>query len=85
MECCGWTGLIDWTSNMVIINSSQLLFPCSCHNGCSASVEAWLVTNVGVVLGICLAVAVLELLGMILSICLCKKVRTEYYTKVSKY
>ncbi|CAL8352784.1 unnamed protein product [Merluccius merluccius] len=111
MECCGWTGHADWNGNMVIVNSSQLLFPCSCQNGslatgnssdsgfceaqtpewpvydtgCSANVEGWLVTNVGVVLGICLGVAVIELLGMILSICLCKNVRTEYYTKVSKY
>ncbi|CAL8243650.1 unnamed protein product [Lota lota] len=112
MECCGWTGHVDWNGNMVIVNSSQLLFPCSCQNislatgnsssdsgfcealtaewpvydaGCSASVEAWLVTNVWVVLGICLGVAVIEILGMILSICLCKNVHTEHYTKVSKY
>ncbi|KAM3877294.1 CD82 antigen-like [Diretmus argenteus] len=111
MECCGWTGRLDWNSNMVIVNSSQLLFPCSCQNislstgnfsdsgfceaqtpdwpvydvGCSATVESWLLTNLGVVLGICLAVAVIELLGMILSICLCRSVHTEDYTKVPKY
>lgn len=32
MECCGWTGRLDWNANMVIVNSSQLLFPCSCQN-----------------------------------------------------
>ncbi|XP_056134659.1 CD82 antigen-like [Lampris incognitus] len=111
MECCGWTGRLDWNSNMVIVNSSQLLFPCSCQNismatgnfsdsgfceaqtpdwpvydmGCSASVEGWLLTNLGGILGICLGVAVIELLGMILSICLCKSVHTEDYTKVPKY
>ncbi|KAM4631058.1 CD82 antigen-like isoform 1-T2 [Polymixia lowei] len=111
MECCGWTGRMDWSGNMVVVNSSQLLFPCSCQNtslltgnssesgfceaqtpdwpvfdaGCSASVESWLLTNVGVILGICLGVAVIELLGMILSICLCKNVHTEDYTKVPKY
>lgn len=111
MECCGWTGHEDWDNNMVVINSSKLLFPCSCQNvsmatgnfsdsgfcdapgpnwpvydvGCAASVENWLLTNIGVVLGICLGVAFIELLGMILSICLCKNVHTEDYTKVPKY
>ncbi|KAM6942881.1 CD82 antigen-like [Xenentodon cancila] len=111
MACCGWSSHQDWSSNIVIINSSQLLFPCSCQNvtlasgnfsdsgfceaqtpdwpvydvGCAASVESWLITNIGVVLGICLAVAFIELLGMILSICLCKNVHMEAYTKVPKY
>uniref|UniRef100_A0A671X0Y4 Tetraspanin n=1 Tax=Sparus aurata TaxID=8175 RepID=A0A671X0Y4_SPAAU len=87
MECCGWTGRMDWSGNMVIVNSSQLLFPCSCQNislatgnfsdsgfceaqtpdwpvydvGCAASVESWLLTNIGVVLGICLGVALIEI------------------------
>ncbi|XP_029969241.1 CD82 antigen-like [Salarias fasciatus] len=53
--------------------------------GCASSVESWLLTNMAVVLGICLAVALIELLGMILSICLCRKVHKEDYTKVPKY
>lgn len=111
MECCGWSGREDWQGNPVIVNSSQLLFPCSCQNvshsagnssesgfcealspdwpvyetGCSSSVEDWILTNAGVILGICLGVAVVELLGMILSICLCKSVQQEDYTKVPKY
>ncbi|KAG7482821.1 hypothetical protein JOB18_031113 [Solea senegalensis] len=111
MECCGWDGRQDWSGNMVIINSSRLLFPCTCQNasltsgnisdsgfcealtpdwpvydvGCAATVESWLLTNIGVVLGICLAVALIELLGMILSICLCRNIRNEDYTKVPKY
>lgn len=107
---------MDWNGNMVIVNSSQLLFPCSCQNvsaatgnfsesgfceaqtpdwpvydvvsrvfsavpsssshppvldanpacvvvftqGCADSVESWLLTNIGVVLGICLGVALIE-------------------------
>ncbi|XP_034425561.1 CD82 antigen-like [Hippoglossus hippoglossus] len=111
MECCGWNAHLDWNGNMVIVNSSQLLFPCSCQNislaagnfsdsgfceaptpdwpvydvGCAASVERWLLTNIGVVLGICLAVALIELLGMILSMCLCRNVHREDYTKVPKF
>ncbi|XP_065808608.1 CD82 antigen [Labrus bergylta] len=111
MECCGWNGGNDWNGNMVIVNSSRLLFPCSCQNvsvssgnfsesgfceaqtpdwpvystGCADSVESWLLTNIGVVLGICLGVAFIELLGMILSMCLCRNIHTEDYTKVPKY
>ncbi|XP_077569863.1 CD82 antigen-like [Stigmatopora nigra] len=111
MECCGWNGQGDWNKNPVIINSSQLLFPCSCQNislaagnvsesgfceaqtpdwpvydtGCAVSVENWLLTNIGVVLGICIAIAFIELLGMTLAICLCKNVHREDYTKVPKY
>ncbi|XP_049574086.1 CD82 antigen isoform X1 [Syngnathus scovelli] len=111
MECCGWNGQSDWNGNMVIINSSQLLFPCSCYNmsvatgnisesgfceaqtpewpvydtGCALNVESWLLTNIGVVLGICVAIALIELLGMVLAIWLCKNIHREDYTKVPKY
>lgn len=111
MECCGWIDRTDWSGNMIVVNSSQLLFPCSCHNishnsgnfsdsgfceaktpdwpvydvGCAASVETWLLTNIGVVLAVCLGVTLIELLGMILSICLCRNVHMEDYTKVPKY
>ncbi|KAG7468463.1 hypothetical protein MATL_G00143400 [Megalops atlanticus] len=53
--------------------------------GCVSSVENWLFNNSGVILGICAGVAVIELLGMILSMCLCKSVHQEDYTKVPKY
>ncbi|XP_029000820.1 CD82 antigen-like [Betta splendens] len=111
MECCGWESYQDWLDNMAIVNSSQLLFPCSCQNvslasgnfsdsgfceaqtpdwpvydmGCADSVEQWVLSNIWFILGICLGVAVIELLGMILSICMCKHVHQEDYTKVPKY
>uniref|UniRef100_A0A3P9PQU1 Tetraspanin n=1 Tax=Poecilia reticulata TaxID=8081 RepID=A0A3P9PQU1_POERE len=53
--------------------------------GCITSVEKWLLDNCGIILGICIGVAVLQLLGMILSMCLCKSVVQEDYTKVPKY
>ncbi|KAF5901352.1 CD82 antigen-like, partial [Clarias magur] len=53
--------------------------------GCVYVVESWLFTNYGVILGICLGVAVIELLAMILSMGLCKSVQQEEYTKVPKY
>ncbi|KAJ7994483.1 hypothetical protein DPEC_G00249720 [Dallia pectoralis] len=112
MDCCGWNNPKDWDANPFVVNSSHLLFPCSCQNaslagnhsasdrgfceaassiwpvydtGCSSKVESWILTNAAMVLGICVGVAVIELLGMILSICLCKSVHTEEYTKVPKY
>lgn len=110
MQCCGWNDGLDWMGNLVIQNSSQLLFPCSCENvslsagnssagfcesptaywpvyqqGCSSSILNWIVTNVWVVLGVCVSVALLQLLAVILSVCLWKNVGTEDYTKVPKY
>ncbi|XP_061740831.1 CD82 antigen-like isoform X4 [Nerophis ophidion] len=110
MECCGWNGPMDWNGNMVIINSSQLLFPCSCQNvsiatgnvskngfceaqtpdwpvydtGCSARVESLFLTNIGVVLSICIGITFIELMGMILAIRLCRNIHLEDYTKVPK-
>ncbi|KAE8296144.1 CD82 antigen Metastasis suppressor Kangai-1-like protein [Larimichthys crocea] len=111
MKCCGWNGPGNWTENIIIKNSTQNLYSCSCRNesrpgtdlkdvglclhmsadlpiyemGCISSVEKWLLDNCGVILGICVGVAVVELLGMILSMCLCKSVVQEDYTKVPKY
>ncbi|GLD66268.1 CD82 antigen-like protein [Lates japonicus] len=45
----------------------------------------WPLTSIGVVLGLLPRVAFIELLGMILSICLCRNIHTEDYTKVPKY
>ncbi|XP_030632295.1 CD82 molecule b [Chanos chanos] len=53
--------------------------------GCADSVEDWLLRNSGVILGICVGVAAIELFGMILSMCLCKIIHQEDYTKVPKY
>lgn len=32
MKCCGWTGPGNWSDNLLIKNSSQNLYPCSCRN-----------------------------------------------------
>ncbi|XP_056334148.1 CD82 molecule b [Danio aesculapii] len=53
--------------------------------GCISSLEDWILRNCGVILGVCVGIAVIELLGMILSMCLCKSVQQEDYTKVPKY
>ncbi|XP_017296141.1 CD82 antigen [Kryptolebias marmoratus] len=53
--------------------------------GCASEVEKWFNTNIGVVLGIYIAVALIELLGMIVSICLCRNITTQTYTEVPKY
>ncbi|XP_050991010.1 CD82 molecule b [Labeo rohita] len=53
--------------------------------GCISTVEDWLLSNCGVILGVCVGIGVIELLGMILSMCLCRSVQQEDYTKVPKY
>ncbi|XP_007455866.1 PREDICTED: CD82 antigen isoform X2 [Lipotes vexillifer] len=53
--------------------------------GCMEKVRAWLQENLGVILGVCVGVAVIELLGMLLSISLCRHVHSEDYSKVPKY
>ncbi|XP_072447965.1 CD82 antigen-like [Chiloscyllium punctatum] len=52
--------------------------------GCMSNVEEWLYQN-GIILGVCIGVAVTELLGLILSMYLCKNVEQEDYLKVPKY
>ncbi|XP_054443094.1 CD82 antigen [Pteronotus mesoamericanus] len=53
--------------------------------GCMQKVEAWLQDNLGIILGVCVGIAVIELLGMLLSICLCRHIHSEDYSKVPKY
>ncbi|XP_004852048.1 CD82 antigen [Heterocephalus glaber] len=53
--------------------------------GCREKVQAWLQENLGVILGVCVGVAAIELLGMFLSLCLCWHIRSEDYSKVPKY
>ncbi|XP_028843616.1 CD82 molecule b [Denticeps clupeoides] len=53
--------------------------------GCADSVEEWLLSNNGVILGICVGVAVVEILGLFLSMCLCRSIQAEDYTKVPRY
>lgn len=55
------------------------------QEGCMEKVQEWLKENLGVILGVCVGVAVVELLGMLLSICLCRHVHSEDYSKVPKY
>ncbi|XP_053139672.1 CD82 antigen [Hemicordylus capensis] len=66
------------------VNSTSDVWPV--HNQeCQTGVKIWVKDNLGVILGVCSGVAFIELLGMVLSICLCKNIHTEDYTKVPKY
>ncbi|XP_005064946.1 CD82 antigen [Mesocricetus auratus] len=53
--------------------------------GCMKKVQLWLEENLGILLGVCVGVAVIELLGLLLSICLCRHIHSEDYSKVPKY
>uniref|UniRef100_A0A8D0G6H7 Tetraspanin n=1 Tax=Sphenodon punctatus TaxID=8508 RepID=A0A8D0G6H7_SPHPU len=67
-------------------NQTKLPVNWPVHNkGCKDNVQSWLQDNLGIILGVCAGVAVIELLGMVLSISLCKNIHTEDYTKVPKY
>ncbi|XP_017914700.1 PREDICTED: CD82 antigen isoform X1 [Capra hircus] len=55
------------------------------QEGCMEKVQGWLQENLGVILGVCVGVAVIELLGMFLSMFLCRRVHSEDYSKVPKY
>lgn len=52
--------------------------------GCMSNVQNWLQDNLGIILGVCTGVAVIELLGMVLAISLCKNIHKEEYSKVPK-
>ncbi|XP_029438046.1 CD82 antigen [Rhinatrema bivittatum] len=53
--------------------------------GCMEGVQSWLQDNIGIILGICVGVAVIEVFGMVLSVCLCRNIHSEEYSKVPKY
>ncbi|XP_052039014.1 CD82 antigen [Apodemus sylvaticus] len=55
------------------------------REGCMEKAQAWLQENFGILLGVCAGVAVIELLGLLLSICLCRYIHSEDYSKVPKY
>lgn len=55
------------------------------QQGCMKQVESWLQDNLGIILGVCVGVGVTELIGLFLSICLCRNIHNEDYTKVPKY
>uniref|UniRef100_A0A3Q2GPL1 CD82 molecule b n=1 Tax=Cyprinodon variegatus TaxID=28743 RepID=A0A3Q2GPL1_CYPVA len=76
----GWSQSKKHPLSMSGCDRTAIPFP-----GCMTSVEKWLMDNCGIILGICVGVAVVELLGMILSMCLCKSVVREDYSKVPKY
>ncbi|KAI4537292.1 hypothetical protein MG293_012155 [Ovis ammon polii] len=53
------------------------------QEGCMEKVQGWLQENLGVILGVCVGVAVIELLGMFLSMFLCRRVHSEDYSKTT--
>ncbi|XP_030056681.1 CD82 antigen [Microcaecilia unicolor] len=71
-------GFCTISSNSTVYNSFH-------SKGCMEKVQSWLKNNLGIILGICVGVAVIEVFGMMLSICLCRNIHSEDYTKVPKY
>uniref|UniRef100_A0A8D0B6X1 Tetraspanin n=1 Tax=Salvator merianae TaxID=96440 RepID=A0A8D0B6X1_SALMN len=77
-------GVSFCTLDTASVNTTVVEWPVK-KQGCMEGVQKWLQENLGIILGVCTGVAVIELLGMVLSICLCKNIHTEDYTKVPKY
>lgn len=76
--------LVNGTSNSTVGGNDPERWPVH-KEGCMEKVQAWLQENLGIILGVCVGVAVIELLGMLLSICLCRHIHSEDYSKVPKY
>ncbi|XP_053417269.1 CD82 antigen [Nycticebus coucang] len=55
------------------------------QEGCMKKVQAWLQENLSMILGVCGGITIIEVLGMLLSICLCRHIHSEDYSKVPKY
>ncbi|KAM9220174.1 CD82 antigen isoform 1-T3 [Dugong dugon] len=77
-------GFCQQPSNNTVISNNPEYWPVY-KEGCMKKVQAWLQENMAVILGVCVGVAVIELLGMLLSICLCRHIHSEDYSKVPKY
>ncbi|KAM4617167.1 CD82 antigen [Discoglossus pictus] len=75
---------VNMTQSSGFCNGGSTDWPVN-KQGCVKGVESWLQDNLGIILGVCVGVAVIELLGLILSICLCRNIQNEDYTKVPKY
>ncbi|XP_078511120.1 CD82 antigen-like isoform X2 [Lissotriton helveticus] len=52
--------------------------------GCMSSVQSWLSSNILLIVGVCLGVALLELFVMTLSMCLCRNLDQDY-NKLARY
>lgn len=77
-------GFCEDTNSTIQGDNNYLDWPVY-DQGCMEKVQKWLQENLGVILGVCVGIAVVELLGMVLSICLCRHVHSEDYSKVPKY
>ncbi|XP_049746915.1 CD82 antigen [Elephas maximus indicus] len=77
-------GFCEAPSNATLPGNNPEYWPVY-KEGCMKRVQEWLQENLGIILGVCLGVAVIEVLGMLLSICLCRHIHSEDYSKVPKY
>ncbi|KAB1272766.1 CD82 antigen [Camelus dromedarius] len=79
----GFCQIPDSNTTQPGVNSPEL-WPVY-QEGCMKKVQAWLQENLGIILGVCVGVAVIELLGMLLSMTLCRHIHSEDYSEVPKY
>uniref|UniRef100_A0A672RZE9 Tetraspanin n=1 Tax=Sinocyclocheilus grahami TaxID=75366 RepID=A0A672RZE9_SINGR len=86
-KCCGWHGTEDWEDsipcscyNIGNATVNLCLFSLSLSKGCSENIKEWLDENLLIILVVILAISVVEICGMILSMCLYKEGSVDYNT-----
>jgi len=82
LECCGSTDATDWTKiNKTIPDScykDQVRTSAPFDKGCFQKVEDNVMKNIMIVAGAGIGIAVVEILGIILSCCLARSIKSEY-------
>uniref|UniRef100_A0A671Q3C7 Tetraspanin n=1 Tax=Sinocyclocheilus anshuiensis TaxID=1608454 RepID=A0A671Q3C7_9TELE len=95
-KCCGWHGTEDWEEsipcscynigNATVNATYEIQDPNNCASflslskGCSENIKEWLDENLLMILVVILAISVVEICGMILSMCLYKEGSVDYNT-----
>uniref|UniRef100_A0A673L8C8 Tetraspanin n=1 Tax=Sinocyclocheilus rhinocerous TaxID=307959 RepID=A0A673L8C8_9TELE len=95
-KCCGWHGTEDWEDsipcscynigNATVNATYEIQDPNNCASflslskGCSENIKEWLDENLLIILMVILAISVVEICGMILSMCLYKEGSVDYNT-----
>lgn len=89
LKCCGATNFTDWTSNpgpykqipeSCCINADKPEVNCPEHfiTGCVDKFEEIVKASLGLLGGIALSIAVIQLFGIVFAFCLGRRIRKEY-------
>lgn len=83
LKCCGWKNYEDWKSTPWFKDSGGINeYPKSCteadkYIGCAGKLKESIKKNLPIAIGICLGIALAEIIGIIFATCLCAAIRRE--------